>query len=238
MTRDHSHAARRALTALVAVVALGALSSSALAANPLTVTPTQELVSFTKSQEAHTKPSASAPDVGKVSGTTPITDESTVLPVMGIYKQWLLVRLPGRPAGRTGWIDQNTTTTRSVTPWHVVVDTATRKIAIYRSGHKVRVFPVVVGKASTPTPPGEFFVEERVSLGPSEVGAPYALALSARSNVLQDFDGGPGQIAIHGLENVGGVPGTAVSHGCLRLDTAALKWVVAHIGPGVPVTIQ
>jgi lipoprotein-anchoring transpeptidase ErfK/SrfK len=234
MTRGHL----RGLTAALAALALGATGANALAATPASVVPTQELVSFTHSQEAHSKPSASSPGVGKVSGTTAITDESTVLPVIGIYKQWLLVRLPGRPTGHTGWIDQSSTTSRSVTPWRLVVDTATRKIAAYRSGHRVRVFKVVVGKTDTPTPAGEFFVEERVTLGPTEVGAPYALALSARSDVLQEFDGGPGQIAIHGLENVGGVPGTAVSHGCLRLDTKALKWIVAHIGPGVPVTIM
>jgi lipoprotein-anchoring transpeptidase ErfK/SrfK len=55
--------------------------------------------------------------------------------------------------------------------------------------------------------------------------------------VLQEFDGGPGQIALHGLENVGGVPGTAVSHGCVRLDDLAIRWLVARVGPGVPVTI-
>jgi lipoprotein-anchoring transpeptidase ErfK/SrfK len=233
MTRGQT----RALTAVLVAFGLATAGSSALAAMPVSVTPTQELVSFTHAQEAHTKPSAGAPRAGKVSATTPITDESTVLPVVGIYKQWLLVRLPGRPAGRTGWVDQSSATTRSVTHWHLVVDTASRRIAAYRDGHRVRIFKVVVGKAGTPTPAGEFFVEERVTLAPSAVGAPYALALSARSSVLQEFDGGPGQIAIHGLENVGGVPGTAVSHGCLRLDTTALRWIVAHIGPGVPVTI-
>jgi lipoprotein-anchoring transpeptidase ErfK/SrfK len=69
------------------------------------------------------------------------------------------------------------------------------------------------------------------------VGAPFALALSARSDVIQEFDGGPGQIALHGLENVGGVLGTAESHGCVRLDTAAMTWLVARIAPGTPVTI-
>ena len=56
--------------------------------------------------------------------------------------------------------------------------------------------------------------------------------------MLQEFDGGPGQIALHGLANVGGVPGTAVSHGCVRLDTDAMRWLVARVGPGVPVTIR
>jgi lipoprotein-anchoring transpeptidase ErfK/SrfK len=71
----------------------------------------------------------------------------------------------------------------------------------------------------------------------SAVGAPFALALSARSTVLQAFAGGPGQIALHGLRNVGGIPGTAVSHGCIRLDNGAMRWLVRRIGPGVPVTI-
>lgn len=102
----------------------------------------------------------------------------------------------------------------------------------------MRTFRAVVGKPSTPTPRGEFFVEEAIELPSGEVGAPFALALSARSNVLQEFDGGPGQIAFHGLAHVGGVPGTAVSHGCIRLDAAAMTWLVDRIGPGVPVTIR
>lgn len=94
-----------------------------------------------------------------------------------------------------------------------------------------------MGKASTPTPPGEFFVEESIRLPAGAVGAPFALALSARSTVLQEFAGGPGQIALHGLWNVGGTLGTAVSHGCVRLNTGAMRWLAARISPGVPVTI-
>jgi lipoprotein-anchoring transpeptidase ErfK/SrfK len=42
---------------------------------------------------------------------------------------------------------------------------------------------------------------------------------------------------MHGLNNVGGIPGTATSHGCIRLTTTAIKWLIGHIAPGVPVTI-
>jgi lipoprotein-anchoring transpeptidase ErfK/SrfK len=111
-------------------------------------------------------------------------------------------------------------------------------VLVYRAGRIVKLFRAVVGKPSTPTPTGTFFVEEPVHLSPGAVGAPYALALSARSNVLQEFDGGPGQIALHGLNNIGGVLGTAVSHGCIRLDTAAMIWLVGRIGAGVPVTVR
>jgi len=39
------------------------------------------------------------------------------------------------------------------------------------------------------------------------------------------------------LDNVGGVLGSAVSHGCVRLADAAMRWLVVRIGPGVPVSI-
>jgi lipoprotein-anchoring transpeptidase ErfK/SrfK len=35
-----------------------------------------------------------------------------------------------------------------------------------------------------------------------------------------------------------GVPGTTHSHGCVRLDDIAMRWLVARVGPGVPVTIM
>ena len=112
-------------------------------------------------------------------------------------------------------------------------------MTVYRAGRAIRVFKAIVGKPSTPTPHGQFFVEESIQLTPRQVGAPFALALSARSTVLQEYAGGPGQIAIHGLDNIGGVLGTAVSHGCVRLAGRAMRWLVAlgRIGPGVPVTI-
>jgi len=101
----------------------------------------------------------------------------------------------------------------------------------------VRSFAAIVGKPSTPSPRGRFFVEESIDMPPGAAGGPFALATSARSNVLQEFAGGPGQIGIHGIENLGGTPGTAVSHGCVRLPNGAIRWLVVRIRPGVPVTI-
>ncbi len=159
-----------------------------------------------------------------------------MLPVIGARTGWLHVRLPGRPNGHTGWIRQHATAASS-TRWHIVVETSSRRVVVYRDGHPRRAFAAIVGKPSTPTPLGQFFVEESIALRSTAVGAPFALALSARSNVFQEFDGGPGQIALHGLKNVGGVLGTAVSHGCVRLANGAMRWLVSRIGPGVPVTV-
>ena len=73
---------------------------------------------------------------------------------------------------------------------------------------------------------------------PASPGGPFALATSARSDVLQEFEGGPGQIAMHGRDNLGGTLGTAASHGCVRLGTASIDWLAERIGPGMPVTIS
>jgi hypothetical protein len=225
---------------LVANAAGSATGTSAAGARPA-VRSVQQLVVLLAPHTARQAPSRSSARLRVIAARRPITGERTVLPVVGRAdpggRRWLRVRLPGRPNGHTGWIIQAGTLART-TSWHIVIELARRTVTVYRHARVVRVFRAVVGKPSTPTPEGEFFVEEAVALPVSAVGAPFALALSARSNVLQEFDGGPGQIALHGLMNVGGTLGTAASHGCVRLTATAMIWLVARIGPGVPVSIR
>jgi lipoprotein-anchoring transpeptidase ErfK/SrfK len=171
----------------------------------------------------------------------PITGARTVLPVLahastGDGVRMLRVMLPGRPNGAKGWITRRGTVA-TTTLWHLVVRTAGRQVLVYRDGRRVRTFRAVVGKPSTPTPHGRFFVEESVRMIPGSAGAPFALALSARSNVYAEFEGGPGQIALHGVANLGGTPGTAVSHGCVRLANPKIRWLAARVPAGVVVDI-
>jgi lipoprotein-anchoring transpeptidase ErfK/SrfK len=203
---------------------------------------TQELVVLLSAHGAHSAPEASSPKIALVAASRPITGEQTTLPVIARSiaaggGRWLLVLLPGRPNGARGWISEQSTRP-SLTAWGIVVDLATRRVRVFSNGHVVRVFRAVVGKPSTPTPTGEFFVEESLQMQAGEPGGPFALALSARSDVLQEFEGGPGQIAIHGRENLGGTLGTAASHGCIRLATASIDWLASRISPGTPVTID
>ncbi len=190
---------------------------------------------------AHRRPNAAGLIVARVADLRPITGERTALPVIGAAAgrsgiRWLHVMLPGRPNGASGWIAQQGTR-NAVTPWHLVVSLATRRVTVYRDGRVIRTFGAVVGKPSTPTPGGSFFVEETLQMSAGEPGGPFALALSARSNALREFEGGPGQIAVHGRDNLGGTLGAAESHGCVRLATSSIDWLAARIGPGVPVTI-
>lgn len=198
----------------------------------------QELAALTAAHDVYSAPTGRPFE--RISGTRPITGEETVLPVIGTARsggtQWLQVRLPGRPNGLTGWVEQSGTKLE-YTPWRISVDLSGRRVYAYDGNRMVRSFQAVVGAPATPTPKGEFFIEENVALAPSAVGYPYALALSSRSDVIQEFAGGPGQIALHGLDNVGGRLGTAVSHGCVRLDTTDITWLAKHVDPGVPVNV-
>jgi lipoprotein-anchoring transpeptidase ErfK/SrfK len=225
---------------LVASVGLGASAPSA-SAGGVVISPTQELVVLLAGHRVYATPSDSARSIVSVSASRPITGEETVLPVTGRLTMadgvnWLHVMLPGRPNGSEGWMTERETRL-TATVWHLVVATALRRVLAYRSGRLVATFAAIVGKPATPTPRGEFFVEESVQMLPGSAGAPFALALSARSDVLQDFEGGPGQIAIHGVAGLTGRLGTAASHGCVRISAPAVTWLAGRIGPGVPVTV-
>lgn len=220
-------------------MALSLAGAGAAAAAPAPAS--QRLAVVNHAAVVHAGPDRTSARVSVVGPTRPLTGGRTVLPVTGRATDasgtgWVRVLVPGRPNGRSGWIRAGASSP-AATAWRIVVRLSTRRVTVLREGRTTRTFRAVVGAAATPTPLGRFFVEEVVVLGRREPGAPYALALSARSDVLQEFAGGPGQIALHGMANVGGVLGTASSHGCLRLTTSAVTWLAQRIGPGTPVTV-
>jgi lipoprotein-anchoring transpeptidase ErfK/SrfK len=233
------------LTLVACVAATGAVATGALAPARAEarriVAPTQELAMLLTSHKVFSTLEAGRSTVTSVQASRPITGGQTVLPVTARGTSadgtlWLRVRVPGRPNGSQGWIKKQGTVLKD-TSWHIVITTSDRRVRAYYDGRLVRSFTAIVGKPSTPTPRGRFFVEESIRLSAGSAGAPFVLATSARSNVLQEFAGGPGQIGIHGVGNLGGRPGTAVSHGCVRLGDRAIRWLAARIRPGVPVSI-
>jgi lipoprotein-anchoring transpeptidase ErfK/SrfK len=226
--------------ALLASLVAGVVVAPARAAGS-TIPVSQPLVVLLQDHIARTRPDVQARRIEAVEARRPLTRVRTLLPVLGSAtssdgRSWVHVRLPGRPSGHKGWIPASHTRPAS-TEWHISVDLSARRVTVYRDGRVERRFKAVVGKPSTPTPRGQFFVEEALSLSSRAAGGPFALASSARSRVLQEFDGGPGQIALHGTNHLAGAPGTAVSHGCIRLSTRAITWLARRIGAGVPLTI-
>jgi lipoprotein-anchoring transpeptidase ErfK/SrfK len=164
----------------------------------------------------------------------------SALPVMGTAPGWLDVRLAQRPDGSTAWIPA-ADATLSTTPDAIVVDLATERLSLYRSGQLVLSFPAGIGAPDDPTPPGNYFLTFYAE--PPDAGyGPFVLVTSDHSDAITDWDGsGDAIIAIHGPIDAEadaeiGTTGAAISHGCVRLhdtDLAQLNGIPA----GTPIDI-
>jgi lipoprotein-anchoring transpeptidase ErfK/SrfK len=118
------------------------------------------------------------------------------------------------------------------------IDISSRLTTVYRDGKVLRRFRVVVGTPSTPTPTGSWYVVDRMHLWNVWSQGRWALATSAFSRVLKEFDGGQGQIALHARGTLGDPVGTAASHGCVRFNNGDIAWIAAHIPNGTTIQIQ
>ena len=218
----------------------------ALAASPRARRPsvpvTQPLVILLQDHVARATASTHARVIEPVAAVRPLTKVRTVLPVMGAVKgkdgnRWVHVRLPGRPSGHTGWIlaDQ---TIRSSTEWRIVVTVSARRVTIYRDGLVVRVFPAVVPKPSTPTPYGQFFVEEALAISPRTPAARSRSPSAPARTSSRSSRAARARSRIHGTDGLSDPLGSAASHGCIRISPSAITWLSSRIGGGVPVTVE
>ena len=101
-----------------------------------------------------TAPRYAAP--GRLSGgTVPASwyERPSVLPVIATQPGWVRVRLAQRPDGSTAWLPASDVTLSS-TPYRIVVDLATTRLALYDHGRLVFSAPAGVGAEDDPTPTG------------------------------------------------------------------------------------
>ena len=155
-------------------------------------------------------------------------------------RPWVRVRLDYRPNGFAAWIDAEDTILFK-DPWRISVSREQRTMHVYRADRLMRSFEVVVGKPSTPTPAGLFAVASELRQpNPGEFEGSWVLPLTAHSDVLQHFEGGDGQVALHGRGGASLVDplGSARSHGCVRMDNAAIGWIAANVPIGTPVRVR
>ena len=151
-------------------------------------------------------------------------------------REWVKVRIPMRPNGRTGWVQRGGLGAFHLTHLLLVVDRQQLRISLYSDGRLRWHAPVAVGKLSTPTPAGRFWITERFKIeDPSSGYYPYAFGTSDYST-LTDWPEG-GVVGIHGpYYQPQLIPGR-ISHGCIRLSVANDNWLAEHITLGTPVHI-
>jgi lipoprotein-anchoring transpeptidase ErfK/SrfK len=119
----------------------------------------------------------------------------------------------------------------------IVVSIPDRKLALVEDGRVVKIYPVAVGAAATPSPAGSYTVIERVPhptwYGPRKVVPP------GKGNPL-----GPRWIGlsrrgygIHGTSQPRSI-GRAASHGCIRMRNADVEELFAMIAVGDAVELS
>jgi hypothetical protein len=148
---------------------------------------------------------------------------------------WYLVDLPIRPNGARGWVPA-AGLHPYVVRWRVRVELARRRLIAYEGGRERLSLTVAIGRSSTPTPTGSYYVFENLSV--PDASGPYgpgALGLSSFSPVLTGWTRG-GPIAIHGTDEASTV-GQAVSNGCVRVRNEQMRRLLREIPAGTPVDI-
>ena len=150
--------------------------------------------------------------------------------------RWYRVQLPIKPNGVTGYVSARAVDTDHVHS-RVLVDLSARKLTLFRNGRRVVRTSIAVGSPATPTPTGQFYVNQR--LIPSDSSGPFgpaAIGISAYSTVLTGWTQG-GPVAIHGTNEPWSI-GRAVSNGCIRLRNDVLSRLFKATPAGTPVLIR
>jgi lipoprotein-anchoring transpeptidase ErfK/SrfK len=150
---------------------------------------------------------------------------------------WLKALLPMRPNQSEGWVRANDVTV-SGNPFLITVDLTARELVFLKDGQEILRTNIVGGAPRTPTPLGRYYITDPVDLRSRPGGAygAYALGISGYSEVLFEFNGGPGQIAIHGT-NQPELIGQDVSNGCIRVTNDVIVEIATQAPLGTPVII-
>lgn len=112
------------------------------------------------------RPSKRAPRVGRLRYVTE-DGPFEVYPVLesrvdGAGDTWLRIRLPMRPNGRTGWVPRNDLGALKAVRTMLRVARTTLRATLYRDGRAIWSSRIGVGRSSTPTPAGRFWIRTRL----------------------------------------------------------------------------
>ena len=171
------------------------------------------------------------------------TDTAQQYPINSVFfadeqrADWVKVLLPVRPNGSTGWV--RTSDVRLVpSRYRIDVDLSEHKLTVYDGESVLLDDTVAIGKPSTPTPVGTFYLRVLIKApDPTQVYGPYAYGLSSHSDTLEEFNGGDAQVGIHGNNDASQL-GNDVSSGCIRMDNDKITRLASTLPLGTPVVVH
>lgn len=146
-----------------------------------------------------------------------------------------LVPVPYAERTVTGWLRLRGLETSS-TRVSVVADLSEHRIEVRRGRDVLFRAPAATGAPDSPTPPGRYFVTDRVPFPSGGVLGSFAFGISGIQTDLPPGWSGGDQLAIHGT-NAPATIGTSSSAGCLRVSERVLDRLRPLLRPGTPVVI-
>jgi L,D-transpeptidase catalytic domain len=193
----------------------------------------------TSSSVIRATPSARGRPVGRLRFLT-ADDQAELYVVLASARlhsgaSWLRIEVPARPNGRRGWVPRSALGSLHAVESYLLVDQGSLTATLFREGHAIFSARIGVGKPSTVTPSGEFYVLEKLRAVGSPVYGPFALGTSAYAPTLSEWPGG-GVVGIHGTNEPQLIPGRP-SHGCIRMRDADVARLWSLIGLGTPIQI-
>jgi lipoprotein-anchoring transpeptidase ErfK/SrfK len=188
---------------------------------------------------AHSLPKASSHTVTLLSTVTGDGTQNIVLILEGVNvtptQTWYKVRLPILPNNSTGWVPRSALGNVYVVHTHLYVNRETHTAVLKRNGVTIFATRIGNGTAKDPTPPGQFYIRDKLTDFNDPFYGPVAFGTSARSAVLTDWPGG-GFVGVHGTDTPGLIPGY-ISHGCIRLVNSQILKLAKLLTVGTPLTI-
>ncbi|MGI6119929.1 MAG: L,D-transpeptidase [Desulfosporosinus sp.] len=106
----------------------------------------------------------------------------------------------------------------------IVIHTASRRLELYKGNQLIKIYPIAVGKASTPTPIGHYTIVTK-TLYPGGVFGSRWMGLSIP------------HYGIHGTNNPASI-GQAISKGCIRMHNRDAENLFEHVKIGTRVIIE
>ncbi len=215
----------------------GAPTSAPAPAAPRPAEPTGNLlVRVPRDLAVRANPNANA----SVVGTMPSGSKYYDVPVTAWVEEvspdgrWGRVEIPYVWPRRHGWIALRGLARRT-TGVEVHIDLSEHRITVSRAGDHVLGMPAAIGAAESPTPPGEYFVTDRISFSGGSLGT-FAFGISGIQPRLPPGWSGGNQLAIHGTNDPSSI-GRSASAGCMRVSERSLDLLQPLLQLGTPVIV-
>ncbi len=149
---------------------------------------------------------------------------------------WLKIRIPGRPNGRSGWVRRSAFGDLERNQYRLEINRRSFHIRLFRAGRLIYRARVGVGTAQTPTPAGQFWIREKLRFRSNPLYGHYALGTAAYAPTLSEWPGG-GVVGIHGTAFPSLIPGRP-SHGCIRMRNSSMAKLWRMTPLGTPLRIR